>query len=140
MTLREATHRTDMAGLQLVVDQVVDASGNALASSLTPQSAVAANAGVAATDAATAATIFSATATSGSFPTADGAWTVANAATPTVAELQEGIIEARANLITVLAENAVFKTAIDALIVENATFKTSINAIITALTTAGVFV
>src|SRR5689334_827123 len=107
MTLREKSHRTDMSGMQLVVDQVVDASGNALASSLTPQSAVAANAGVAATDAATAATVFTATPTSGSFPTADGAWTVANAASPTVAELQEGIIEARANIITLIAENAV---------------------------------
>lgn len=37
-----------------------------------------------------------ATATSGSFPTANGSVTVANAATPTVAELQEFCIELKA--------------------------------------------
>lgn len=40
------------------------------------------------------------TATTGTLPVANGAWTVANAATPTVAELLEGIVELRKVLYT----------------------------------------
>jgi hypothetical protein len=43
------------------------------------------------------------TATSGTLPTANGALTIANAATPTVAELQEGIVELLAKQNAILA-------------------------------------
>jgi len=114
--------RVNLAGMELIIDSMRQADGSlvdAAGESVTPQSAPAANGGV-------AVTIVSATATSGSFPTPDGSWTVSNAATPTVVELQEGIIELRKNVID--------------LITENATFKTSINALRTALLAAGVFI
>lgn len=46
----------------------------------------------------TAVAALTVTATSGSLPTANGAITIANAATPTVAELQEFCVELNARL------------------------------------------
>jgi len=133
----------DMGGLELVVDSIRKPDGSLVAAdgdALTPQSAPAANAGVAATDGATTPTVFTITATTGSFPTPDGAWTVADAATPTVAELQEGVLEDRLNIVQLIAAVAALKVTVAALIVENATFKTSINAHRTALLAAGVYI
>lgn len=117
MALREATHREDKAGLQLVVDEVVTATGTPL--SVVQTAAVAANAGVAAVSNTYTATV-------GSLPTAGGSTTFANTATPTVVELLDAVVE--------------LKAVCDALITENATFKTSINAHRTALLAAKVYV
>jgi F0F1-type ATP synthase epsilon subunit len=43
------------------------------------------------------------TATSGSLPTANGSVTIANAASPTVAELQEAVVEINTKLTALLA-------------------------------------
>ncbi len=119
---KDSTQRVDMAGLELVVDTIRTASGGAIAASgdsLTPQTAPAANAGVA----ATAVTL---TASSGSLPTAGGSTTFSDAAVPTVVELLDAVVELNAKL-TVL-------------ITECATFKVSINAHRTALLAAGVYI
>lgn len=121
MTLRESTHRVDMAGLQLVVDEVVNASGTIQTGTgaLVPTTAPAANAGTAATSPAL-------TATTGSLPTPDAATVISNTATPTVVELLDAIVELR--------------VTVAALITECATFKTSINAHRTALLATGAYI
>lgn len=43
------------------------------------------------------------TATTGTLPTANGALTISNAATPTVTELQEGIVELNAKVSAIIA-------------------------------------
>lgn len=119
---KDRTSRMDMGGLELVVDSIRKPDGSLVAAdgdALTPQSAVAANAGVAAV-----APTF--TATSGSLPTAGGSTTFADATTPTVDELLDAVVELR--------------KAVADLVTENATFKTSINAHRTALLAAGVYI
>lgn len=55
------------------------------------------------TDATGALTANTVTATTGSLPTANGATTIANAASPTVAELLEFCVENRAKIAAIIA-------------------------------------
>lgn len=55
------------------------------------------------TDATDALTENTVTATTGTLPTADGATTIANAASPTVAELLEFCVENRAKIAAIIA-------------------------------------
>jgi hypothetical protein len=120
--LKDKTHRVDMGGLELIIDDIRKSDGSLVAAggdSVTPQTAPAANAGVAAV-----APTF--TATSGSLPTPGGSTTFSDATTPTVVELLDAVCELR--------------KAVADLVTENATFKTSINAHRTALLASGVYI
>lgn len=75
----------DFAGLELVADEFTGVFNGTVVGALTGQSAV---------------TI---TATTGTLPTADGSVTIANAATPTVTELQEAIVELNAKIAAIIA-------------------------------------
>ena len=75
----------DFTGLELVADEFTGVFNGTVAGALNGQSAV---------------TI---TATTGTLPTANGAVTIADAATPTVAELQEAIVELNAKVAAIIA-------------------------------------
>lgn len=77
--------REDHKGLEIEADYFTGQLNGTVAGALTGQSAV---------------TI---TATTGTLPTPNGAVTIANAATPTVVELQEAIVELNAKIAAIIA-------------------------------------
>lgn len=77
----------DYVGLEIVADEFTGTFNGAVSGSIS----------------APVSTPVTITATSGSLPTPNGAVTIANAASPTVAELQEAVVEINAKLTALLA-------------------------------------